>query len=65
MGELQDTRKAAAAAREVVAGAKANIPNTNVAPIDYVDIAQQKAEIKARENAEKARAVQAADWYIT
>ncbi len=64
MGELQDTRKAAAATRELVAGAKANIPNTNVAPIDYVDIAQQKAEIRARENAEKARAVQAADYAV-
>ena len=36
---------------------KVFILNANVAPIDYADISQQKAEMKARENAEKARAV--------
>ncbi len=64
VGELQDTRKAAAATREIMSNAKSSIPNANVAPIDYVDIAQQKAELKARENSDKARAVQAADYAV-
>ena len=56
--------KAADAAKGVVAGAKANIVPGNVAPIDYVDIAQQKAELAARENQEKGRAVLAADYAV-
>ena len=56
--------KAADAARGIVAGAKANIMPGNVAPIDYVDIAQQKAELSARENQEKGRAVLAADYAV-
>ena len=56
--------KAADATKGVVAGAKANIVPGNVAPIDYVDIAQQKAELAARENQEKGRAVLAADLFL-
>ena len=56
--------KAADAAKGVIAGAKANIVPGNVAPIDYVDIAQQKAELAARENQEKGRAVLAADYAV-
>ena len=56
--------KAADAAKGVVAGAKANIVPGNVAPIDYVDIARQKAELAARENQEKGRAVLAADYAV-
>ena len=56
--------KAADAAKGVVAGAKANIVPSNVAPIDYVDIAQQKAELAARENQEKGRAVLASDYSV-
>ena len=56
--------KAADAAKGVVAGAKANIMPGNVAPIDYVDIAQQKAELAARENQEKGRVVLAADYAV-
>ena len=40
------------------------VGNGSVAPIDYVDIAQQKAELRARENQEKARAVLAADYAV-
>ena len=56
--------KAADAAKGVVAGAKANIMRGNVAPIDYVDIARQKAELAARENQEKGRAVLASDYAV-
>ena len=56
--------KAADAAKGIVSGAKANIVPGNVAPIDYVDIAQQKAELAARENQEKGRAVLAADYAV-
>ena len=56
--------KATDAARGIVAGAKANIMPGNVAPIDYVDIARQKAELAARENQEKARAALAADYAV-
>ena len=56
--------KAADATKCVVAGARANIVPGNVAPIDYVDIAQQKAELAARENQEKGRAVLAADYAV-
>ena len=56
--------KAADAAKAVVAGAKANLGTGTVAPIDYVDIAQQRAEMRARENQEKARAVLAADYAV-
>ena len=57
--------KAANAVKAVMANAKANVPYTNMAPIDYVDISQQKAELKARENQEKARAQLAADYAVT
>ena len=57
--------KAANAARAVMANAKGNVPYTALAPIDYVDISQQKAELKARENQEKARAQLAADYAVT
>ena len=56
--------KAADAARGIVAGAKANIMPGNVAPIDYVDIARQKAELAVRENQEKGRAVLASDYAV-
>ena len=57
--------KAANAVKAVMANAKGNVPYTNMAPIDYVDISQQKAELKARENQEKARAQLAADYAVT
>ena len=44
--------KAANATKAVMANAQANVPYTNIAPIDYVDISQQKAELKARQNLE-------------
>ena len=56
--------KAADAAKGIVAGAKAKIVPGNVAPIDYVDIARQKAKLTARENQEKARATLAADYAV-
>ncbi len=56
--------KAADAAKGVVAGAKANIMPGKVAPIDYVDIARQKAELAARENQEKGRAVLESDYAV-
>ena len=56
--------KAADAAKAVATGARANLGMGTVAPIDYVDIAQQKAELRARENQEKARAVLAADYAV-
>ena len=56
--------KAADAAKGIVSGAKANIVPGNLAPIDYVDIAQQKAELAARENQEKGRAVLAEDYAV-
>ena len=56
--------KAADAVKRVVGNTKANVGNGSVAPIDYVDIAQQKAELRARENQEKARAVLAADYVV-
>ncbi len=62
--ELIAKDKAADAAKGIVAGAKAKIVPGNVAPIDYVDIAQQKAELAARENQEKGRAVLAADYAV-
>ena len=40
--------KAANASKAVMANAQANVPYTNMAPIDYVDISQQKAELRAR-----------------
>ena len=39
--------KAANAAKAVMTNAQANVPYTNIKPIDYVDISQQKAEMKA------------------
>ena len=62
--EFNAKHKATDAAKGVIAGAKANIVPGNVAPIDYVDIAQQKAELAARENQEKGRAVLAADYAV-
>ena len=56
--------KAANAAKAVMANAQANVPYTNIKPIDYVDISQQKAEMKARENQEKAGAELAADYAV-
>ena len=56
--------KAADASRVMVNGAKAYIGSGSVAPIETVDIAQQKAEIAARENQEKGRAVLAADYAV-
>ena len=56
--------KAADAAKGMVNGARAFIGTGSVAPIDYVDIAQQKAELAARENQERARAVLAADYAV-
>ena len=63
-GEFIAKDKAADAVKGVVNGAKAYVGNGSVAPIDYVDIAQQKAELRARENQEKARAVLAADYAV-
>ena len=57
--------KAANATRAVIAGAQANVPYTNIAPIDYVDISQQKAELKARQNLEEARAKQAVNYAVS
>ena len=54
--------RAADAAKGVVNGARAYVGTGSVAPIDYVDIAQQKAELAARENQKKGRAVLAADY---
>ena len=56
--------KAADASRGMVNGAKAYIGSGSVAPIETVDIAQQKTEIAARENQEKGRAVLAADYAV-
>ena len=56
--------RAADAVKGMVNGAKAYVGTGSVAPIDYVDIAQQKAELRARENQEKARAVLAADYGV-
>ena len=63
-GEFIAKDKAADAVKGVVNGAKAYVGNGSVAPIEYVDIAQQKAELQARENQEKARAVLAADYAV-
>ena len=63
-GEFIAKDKAADAVKGVVNGARAYVGNGSVAPIDYVDIAQQKAELRARENREKARAVLAADYAV-
>ena len=54
--------KAADAAKGLVNGARAYLGTGSVAPIDYVDIAQQKAELAARESQEKGRAVLSADY---
>ena len=56
--------KAANATRAVMASAQANVPYTNIAPIDYVDISQQKAELKARQNLEEARAKEAVNYAV-
>ncbi len=63
-GEYIAKDRAADAVRGMVNGAKAYVGTGSVAPIDYVDIAQQKAELRARENQEKARAVLAADYAV-
>jgi hypothetical protein len=56
--------KAANASKAVMANAQANVPYTNMAPIDYVDISQQKAELRAREKQEKARATEAVNYAV-
>ena len=56
--------KAANAAKAVMANARGNVPYTNIAPIDYVDIAQQKAELRARQNLEEARAKEAVNYAV-
>ena len=63
-GEYIARDRGSDAVKGVVNGAKATVGTGSVAPIDYVDIAQQKAEIRARENQEKARAVLAADYAV-
>ena len=65
VGELQDVKKAAGATRDVVAGAKANLTPGNVSPVDLVDISHQRAELKAREENEKAKAAQAVDYAVS
>ena len=57
--------KAANATKAVMANAQANVPYTNIAPIDYVDISQQKAELKARQNQEEARAKEAVNYAVS
>ena len=57
--------KAANATKAVMAGAKGNVPYTNIAPIDYVDISQQKAELRARQNMEEARAKEAVNYAVS
>ncbi len=56
--------KAANAAKAVMANAKGNVPYTNIAPIDYVDIAQQKAELRQRQNLEEARTKEAVNYAV-
>ena len=56
--------KAANAVKAAMANAKRNVPYTNIAPIDYVDIAQQKAELRARQNLEEARAKEAVNYAV-
>ena len=63
-GEYIARDRGADAVKGVVGNAKAYVGTGSVAPIDYVDIAQQKAELRARENQEKARAVLAADYAV-
>ena len=63
-GEYITRDRGSDAVKGVVNGAKAYVGTGSVAPIDYVDIAQQKAELRARENHEKARAVLAADYAV-
>ena len=63
-GEYIARDRGSDAVKGVVNGAKAYVGTGSVAPIDYVDIAQQKAELRARENQEKARAVLAADYAV-
>ena len=63
-GEYIARYRASDAVKGVVGNAKAYVGTGSVAPIDYVDIAQQKAELRARENQEKARAVLAADYVV-
>ncbi len=63
-GEYIARDRAGDAVKGVVNGAKAYVGTGSAAPIDYVDIARQKAEIRTRENQEKARAVLAADYAV-
>ena len=63
-GEYITRDRAADAVKGMVSGARA-YAGGSVAPIDYVDIAQQKAGLQARENQEKARAVLAADYAVS
>ena len=63
-GEYIARDRAADAVKGMVSGTRAYAGGGSVAPIDYVDIAQQKAGLQARENQEKARAVLAADYAV-
>ncbi len=63
-GEYIARDRAADAVKGMGNSAKAYVGNGSVAPVDYVDIAQQKAELRARENQEKSRAVLAADYAV-
>ena len=56
--------KAANAVKGVMSNAKGNMPYTNIAPIDYVDISQQKAELRSRQNLEEARAKEAVNYAV-
>ena len=63
-GEYIARDRGSDAVKGVVNSAKAYVGTGSVVPIDYVDIAQQKAELRARENQEKGRAVLAADYAV-
>lgn len=53
--------QSAQAAAALVNTAKASLPQTNPAPVNYIDIAQQTANLKTQEAGDKARAVSAID----
>ena len=63
-GELQANSKAKSAVRDVMDRVKGNVTKWNVLPVDLVDIGQQKMELAARENMDKARAVKAIDYGV-
>ena len=64
-GELQAKSKAAEAVKDVMGEVKGNVTKWNVLPVDLVDIGQQKMELAARENMDKARAVKAIDYGVS